>query len=152
MCCQTTPPLGRAVLGDAWGWQAPSPLGCLLTLSGPSSRTPFSLLSFFHNNSFRIQFKIYSVYDFFYPTIQAISFFPTLTHTLRLWFWPWLNCHPMIPGMGSSSYQLAYKVSQRGDDAINFSFAIKPSSENMIVIMCVCVCTRHDTRYCTWII
>lgn len=45
----------------------------------------------------------------------------------------------IVPGMGSSSYQLAYKGSQGGDDAINFSFPIKPSSENMIVTVCVCV-------------
>lgn len=60
--------------------------------------------------------------------------------------------------MGILSYQLAYKVSQGEDHAINFSFAIKPSSENMIVITDTHMHThtqlvgaKHDTGCSTWI-
>lgn len=99
----------------------------------PSPGTPFlPLLSCFPNGLFRTQFKSYSVCDHFYPTISGHLIFSHPYPHIAFVICPSLNCHSIVvPGMGSSSSQLAYKVSQGGDAVINFLFAIKPSSENV---------------------
>ena len=79
----------------------------------PSCRAPSSLVLFFFITISLEPNSRYILYDFFVLQFRPSDFFSILTHTLHLWFWPWLNCHFMIvPGMGTSSYRLAYKVLQ----------------------------------------
>lgn len=66
-----------------------------------------------------MEFKIYSLYDFFIQQFITSDFFPDPhPHTA------FMIIILFVPGMGIPSYQPVSKVYQGGDDAINFSFAI----------------------------